>query len=73
MDENRELVQKLADGGCPNCGAKIEMVDGSLQGARLAEADERFDGPALIVCLACGHGVRLVGPKRLPHRARRIV
>jgi len=72
MDESQELVHKLADGGCPNCKANIDMVDGSLIGARLARLDERFDGPALIVCLACGNGVRLVGPKRLPHRARRI-
>jgi len=35
MDESQELVIKLADGGCPNCKANIDMVDGSLIGARL--------------------------------------
>jgi len=34
--------------------------------------EERVDGPALIACRACGNGIRLVGLKRLPHRARRM-
>jgi hypothetical protein len=72
MGEIEELVKKLEVDGCPSCKAKIAMVDGSLLGARLIAIEERFDGPALIACLACGNGVRMVGPHRVPHRARRI-
>ena len=72
MGDIPELVKKLEGDGCPSCKAIIAMADGSLRGARLATVEEHFDGPAQIVCLGCGNGVRLVGPNRLPHRARRI-
>lgn len=72
MDRVQELVQKLERQGCPSCGAKIKWIDGSLLGARPSAEEDRFDGPALIVCLACGNGVRVVGPSRLPREARRI-
>ncbi len=69
--EIMELVKKLQDEGCPSCGAKIEIVD-TLRGARCPSANDRFHAPALIVCNSCGHDIRMVGPKRLPHAARRI-
>ena len=72
MDEIEELVKKLESDGCPSCNAKSEMVDDSLVGARHISVEDRFDGPAMIVCLACGNGVRMVGPQRLPHLARPI-
>ena len=72
MVDIEELVKKLDGDGCPNCKAKIDLVDHLLLGARLTNEEELFDGPPLIVCLACGNGIRLVGPNRLPHRARRI-
>jgi hypothetical protein len=72
MDEIEELVKKLERDGCPSCKTRIEMVGDSLVGARPVSVEDRFDGPALIVCLACGNGIRMVGPQRLLHLARPI-
>ena len=40
MEDIQELVKKLEGQGCPNCKAKIDLVDHVLIGARLTNEEE---------------------------------
>jgi hypothetical protein len=40
MVDIEELVKKLDGDGCPNCKAKIDLVDHVLIGARLTNEEE---------------------------------